>query len=129
MKASSPAILETCAIALSGLCLIHCLVLPFLALSLPFFVAFERAEWVHYVFAGIALPLSFFGLRYGCTHHKASRGLIACAALGCLALMFGAVSWPSERWGIVITVCGSLLISAAHIYNRFLCIQQPRKTR
>ncbi|WP_159088803.1 MerC family mercury resistance protein, partial [Xanthomonas fragariae] len=39
-------LLDSSSIALSGLCLLHCLALPLLAAALPLFGAWSQAEWV-----------------------------------------------------------------------------------
>ncbi|WP_162953530.1 MerC family mercury resistance protein, partial [Pseudomonas aeruginosa] len=48
MRASASA-LDSSAIALSSLCLLHCLALPLLAAALPLLGRWEQAEWVHVV--------------------------------------------------------------------------------
>ena len=57
MKSPSAALLDAGAVALSSLCLLHCLALPLLAAALPLFGVWAEAEWVHLVFVAIALPL------------------------------------------------------------------------
>lgn len=62
MKSSQAALLDASAVALSSLCLLHCLALPLLAAALPLFGAWAEAEWVHAVFVAIALPVTGFAL-------------------------------------------------------------------
>jgi len=62
MKSSQAALLDASAVALSSLCLLHCLALPLLAAALPLFGAWAEAEWVHAVFVAIALPITGFAL-------------------------------------------------------------------
>ena len=49
---------DTVAIGLSGLCLAHCLALPIFASLLPIAGAWAEAAWVHWLFVGIAAPVS-----------------------------------------------------------------------
>ena len=62
MKSPSAALLDAGAVALSSLCLLHCLALPLLAAALPLFGVWAEAEWVHLVFVAIALPMTGFAL-------------------------------------------------------------------
>lgn len=61
MRATA-SLLDSSAIALSGLCLLHCLALPLLAATLPLLGAWSRAEWIHVMFATAAVPLSGYAL-------------------------------------------------------------------
>lgn len=62
MKSPSAALLDAGAVALSSLCLLHCLALPLLAAALPLFGTWAEAEWVHLLFVAIALPLTGYAL-------------------------------------------------------------------
>ncbi|HBN54822.1 MAG TPA: hypothetical protein DD456_12580, partial [Stenotrophomonas sp.] len=59
---NTAALFDASAVALSTLCLLHCLALPLLAALLPLFGAWSEAEWVHGVFVLIAAPLSGYAL-------------------------------------------------------------------
>ncbi|KAF1712378.1 hypothetical protein CSC70_02320 [Pseudoxanthomonas kalamensis DSM 18571] len=117
MKRSPAAVLDASAVVLSTLCLIHCLALPLLAALLPLFGAWAHDEWVHVVFAGVALPLS--GLALWRAHRQAplpaAMWLMATAGLG--GLVLGAAGWPSHDWETPVTVGGSLLLVATHLWN------------
>ena len=117
MKTSTNAFLDASAMTLSGLCLVHCLLLPVLALFLPFLAVWTQAEWVHFVFAGIAMPLSGFALWHARVRHGLPLIRVFFAILAFAGLLFGAFDWPSEHWGTAITVCCSLMIAFIHLSN------------
>lgn len=103
------------AISLSGVCLVHCLALPFLAVTLPFLGVFAEAEWVHWLFITLAVPASALALR-------ASGGwrlwpLLTGAILGLALLIAGAAGWPDHDLEIYLTVSGGLALAAVHALN------------
>lgn len=49
---------DRAAVTLSILCIIHCLALPVAAIALPFLSVVAEAEWVHWVFAILAVLAS-----------------------------------------------------------------------
>ena len=103
------------AISLSGLCLVHCLALPVLALSLPILGAFADAEWVHWLFVVLALPVSMIALLGG--PGQLSRGLVTAALVGLSLLIAGAAGWPDHDWETALTVAGGLVLASVHLIN------------
>ena len=104
------------AISLSSLCLVHCLALPVLASLLPLAGAWAQADWVHWVFAFVAAPLSAWTLTR--PHpHGLPRGAIALATLGATLLFSGAAEFPTHDLETPITVTGGLLLATAHLIN------------
>lgn len=109
------------AIALSGACIAHCLILPIVAVALPAFSPVLdhviAAEWVHWAFVALAIPTSWIAFK------TASQplwlvGLIRVTAiLGLVGLVAGASGWPSHSLETALTVLGALTIAAAHIVN------------
>jgi hypothetical protein len=91
---NTAALFDASAVALSTLCLLHCLALPLLAALLPLFGAWSEAEWVHGVFVLIAAPLSGYALWRGDQHGV-----------------------PGERAETPLTVAGSLALAGAHLWN------------
>jgi hypothetical protein len=102
------------AIGLSGLCLAHCLALPIAASLLPAIGAWAQAEWVHWLFALVAAPVSLWTLVRPSTRSPAVIGL---ALLGLSLLFAGAAEFPSHDLETPITVFGSLLLAVAHGLN------------
>jgi hypothetical protein len=117
MKRISPALFDASVMALSGLCLAHCLALPLLASLLPLFGAWSEAEWMHAAFAGVALPLSSYTLWRAHQHRRLPVGLWTMAIGGLIGLLLGALGWPAHTLETPITVSGSLLVAGAHIWN------------
>ena len=108
--------LDASALGLSGLCLIHCLLLPVAAAFVPALVVISHAEWVHTAFLLVALPTTGLALWSVNRHHRPPVGLIAVAFLGLICLLLGALHWP-EGFEEQVTVLGSLLLVATHIWN------------
>lgn len=119
MKSSLPAYswADLSAVALSGLCLLHCLALPVLAALLPVFGAWSDSEWLHAVFVLFAVPLSLTALLRAHARRRLPPRLWLMAALGLAALAAGALGWPRAAWETAITVGGSLLLVGAHAWN------------
>lgn len=102
------------AIGLSGLCLVHCLVLP-LALGLaPAALVWAEAEWVHGLLFLMALPVSLWTLAGSSDR---SWPLIGLAGLGLALLAAGAAGFPSHDLETPVTVAGALLLATAHGLN------------
>ncbi|KAB7769731.1 MerC family mercury resistance protein [Xanthomonas maliensis] len=125
------ALLDGSAIALSSLCLLHCLALPLLASALPLLGTWSQAEWVHVVFATLAVPLSGYAL--WSTHRRQALPLAVwtLAILGLAALVLGASEQVPPWLETRITVGGSLLLASAHLLNlrwrgRPACRHRPR---
>lgn len=103
------------AMSLSGLCLVHCLALPVLALGLPFLGVFAEAEWVHVLFVAIAVPIS--GLALLGAARRRSGGLILGALAGLGLLAAGAAGWPDHQYETLLTVTGGLVLATVHALN------------
>lgn len=117
MKPASPALLDLGAVALSGLCLLHCLALPLLAAALPLFGSWAEAEWVHLLFVAIALPLTVHALRLAHRSRPLPAAAWASAAFGLALLLAGALGWPSHDAETAMTVAGGLVLAATHGWN------------
>ncbi|MCC4608057.1 MerC domain-containing protein [Xanthomonas campestris] len=115
MRATT-SLLDSSAIALSGLCLLHCLALPLLAAALPLLGAWSRAEWVHVVFATAAVPLSGYALWSTHRRHPLPPPVWVLAICGLTGLVLGA-SGLAGAWETPITVVGSLLLASTHLVN------------
>jgi hypothetical protein len=102
------------AIGLSGLCLAHCLALPLLAGLLPLAGAWAGAEWVHWLFAAVAAPVSLWTL---VRPTDRAAGVVVLALAGLTLLFAGAAGFPSHELETPLTVTGGLLLAAAHLIN------------
>lgn len=107
---------DSVAASLSGLCLVHCLALPFLLLWIGADQAlFGGSGWVHLLLLGTALPVSGFTLVRGMRHHHMLRpALVAGAGF---AFMVAGVLQQVESTETLLTVTGALLVGIAHFGN------------
>jgi len=113
----TPTLLDAGAIALSTLCLLHCLALPLLAAALPLMGVWAEAEWVHVVFVAIAAPTTGFALWRAHRQHPLPALALLSAGAGLLFLLAGAAGWPSHDAETPMTVAGSLLLASTHVWN------------
>ena len=108
---------DTAAIALSMLCLVHCLALPIAISLLPAAThLLDVPEEVHAILFQVAAPISAFAIAAGYRRHGfLLPALIAAVALGLIGLgAFGGLSVLLESG---VSVVGSLLLVAAHVAN------------
>lgn len=117
MKPSDARVFDASAIGLSGLCMLHCLALPVLGALLPALAAWSHAEWVHAAFVLLAFPLAGVALWRSHRVRPLPAPLWALSACGLVALTLGALGWPVEAWETPITVAGSTMLAAAHVWN------------
>jgi hypothetical protein len=111
--------LDGVAVALSGACLVHCLILPIAAASLPIFTGAAHAEWIHWVFVAIAVPTSLVALMHD-RHSKSLILILRAIAVGGLSLLaFGALGWPNHDAGSTLTILGGVILAVAHLVNYF----------
>jgi hypothetical protein len=112
------AMLDRAAVMLSGLCLLHCLALPFLLVSLPALSALTAGH-LHAQMLIVALPVSAIALGLGFRRHG-SRYVLTFGALGMLLLVVGG-TLAHTYYGIVadrsFTVSGALVLAVTHYYN------------
>jgi hypothetical protein len=108
------------AIALSAICIVHCLAVPVLVAVLPIIaVSFGESQHFHGLMLWLVVPTSFAGLSLGYRLHRRS-GLIALGAVGVALLVLAAV-YGHETWyppiEVLVSVAGSLLLGGSHWLN------------
>lgn len=113
MMRSTPraAAIDGSAIVLSGLCLIHCLMLPILSAALPIAGVIGEAEWLHQAFVAAALPFAGIAL-LSKQITPLSGGLIV---LGCAGLVIGAFVEALHDYETLLTVIGASFLAAGHM--------------
>lgn len=115
---SSPSSLyDRVAVALSAFCILHCLALPILAISLPFLSAMAEAEWVHWALAVLAVAASSMVALSG--PNARVPGFLIPAGFGS-AFIVGALF--VEPYGLdeaIPTVIGGVLLATAHLRRLF----------
>jgi hypothetical protein len=113
--------LDGAAIGLSGLCLLHCLALPFFAGALPLLMPFAESH-LHAQMLYFAVPLSAVAIGIGYSRHRNPRVVLAAIA-GIFLLSVGATVAHGSL-GLVadrlFTISGSLVLAAAHLWNGLL---------
>lgn len=109
------------AIALSTLCVVHCILTPVLLIALPALgsMAIFEHELFHQILLFFVLPVGLIALTAGFRHH---RNLATFAyGLSGLALLTAAGTFAHDLVGevgeTVLTVIASILIVYAHIQN------------
>ena len=115
------AIGDKIAIALSSLCVVHCIITPILLIALPALgsVAFLDHEVFHQILLFFVLPVGGIALTAGYRHHK-SAAILGSGLLGLLLLtLAGTVAHDvvGEIGETVLTIVASLFIVYAHIQN------------
>lgn len=120
--------LDKAAVALSGLCLVHCLALPLIVALFPIFGAeiVDHATF-HQIILIVVVPTTVLALGAGYNRHRRLSVPIL-GALGVVALVvaaFAVHALGTELAERGVTVAGGLLIAAAHIQNFRLTRAQP----
>lgn len=118
-SALKPAVmLDRVAVMLSGLCLLHCLALPFLLVSLPAISAFSEGH-LHAQMLLLAIPVSVIALAFGFRRHG-SRYIVAFGVLGMLLLVIGGTV-AHTYYGLVadraFSISGALVLAVTHYFN------------
>jgi len=109
----------------SGICLVHCLLTPFLISLFPGLVPYLPGDaWFHRALAAGILLLGGAAFAPGYRLHR-RKSLLALVGIG-IALIL-AVAWSGESLPhpleLPLSVSGSLMLVAAHLLNRSFCRQ------
>lgn len=109
------------AIALSTVCIVHCLAMPLLAALLPLAAVTWAGGDAHFhaLMLWLVVPTSIVGFGMGYrVHHRA--GIVAAAAVF-LAMLSAAALWGHKAWTPAaetgVSVLASLALAAAHWRN------------
>ena len=117
-SASQSDMLDKAAVALSGLCLLHCLLMPVIITALPFFGQFSERH-LHAEILIIVLPISLIALSIGFRRH-ADKRVVGWGIAGLLLLIIGA-TLAHSMYGVVadrmLAITGSVILAAAHYRN------------
>lgn len=111
-------VLDQVAVALSGICLLHCLLLPFAVAVLPFLGQFSD-DHLHVEMLVVVVPVSVIALYLGFRRH----GHVGIVALGLVGLSLLAVGGTIAHalYGLLadrtLTVAGSLILAVTHYRN------------
>jgi carbon starvation protein CstA len=115
-------------IAMSVVCLVHCLMLPLAIAALPLVAAqWLEANTFHTAMALALVPVALFaavpGLRM---HGRVSVGVAMAAGLSLLSTAaFAGERLLSQEWVTGLTVVGGTILVTAHAVNLALCRSCP----
>jgi hypothetical protein len=122
-------IADRTAIALSALCVVHCLLLPVAIAMLPALAALGLDnEAFHGWMVVVVLPVSAIALVMGCRRHG-RPGMLALGSMGLVILILAVVAGHEvlgETGERLTTVLGALLIAFSHYRNFILCQRAER---
>lgn len=110
--------LDRWAIAVSGLCVVHCLAIPLTLVLMPSVSAglAEDQTLTHWLLLALALPISALALWSGHRQHPSTLTL-GLGLAGLVLLTLGVSHWLGERLEIPLTVAGGVGLIAAHWRN------------
>lgn len=116
--------LDTAAVLLSGVCMLHCLALPIILTILPVMnVSILDERTFHLVMIVFILPVSVIALSIGCRQHKDKLTIIL-GTIGLLVLTVTAF-YGHTLFGLtgerLVTSVGGLILASAHIQNYRCC--------
>jgi hypothetical protein len=108
------------AIALSTICIVHCLAMPFLVALLPITAwAIGGDGHFHSLMLWLVVPTSVLGFGLGVRVHRRA-GIVALGAVAVAALAAAAL-WGHEKWDpsveVLVNVAASVALAAAHWRN------------
>ena len=106
----------------SGLCLLHCLLLPVLVVTLPTF-SLIADEAVHRLLLALLAPLLVLAVARGYARHR-RLGASAVLFTGFALLLTGGFS-GNEALEVPLTTLGSLVLIAGHGLNAWWCRRCP----
>lgn len=108
--------LDLYAAGLSALCLVHCLALPLLALSLPLISGVSENPLVHRALVLLAAPATLW-VGWQSLPVSTQRTFFLTAFSGLALLLISAFVEPVAVYDEPITVAGSLLLAFGHLWR------------
>lgn len=116
---SNVRLFDIAGMALSLLCLVHCLALPFILSALPWLVPdLAGDEMTHKILALCVIPVGSMGLIGGYRHHRQLWiplwGMAGLICIGCAAF---AVEQLGEQVEHGLSILGSIQLVLAHFFN------------
>lgn len=116
--------MDTAAVVLSGVCMLHCLALPIALTILPIVnVTLLDESTFHLIMMVVILPISVVALSIGCRQHKDKLTLVL-GSIGLVILTITAI-FGHDLLGLtgerIVTSIGGLILAAAHIQNYRCC--------
>ena len=120
-SSSHASVLDHVAITLSGLCLVHCLLLPVVVLALPLLAQFNETHFhVQMLIAVVPVSLIAFALAY---RRHSNKAIVAWGTVG-VAIIFAGGTVAHANFGTLadslLTIAGSIILATSHFFNNRL---------
>ncbi|MGB1801096.1 MAG: MerC domain-containing protein [Gammaproteobacteria bacterium] len=116
--------LDSVAISVSVLCILHCLLTPLLLIAIPVMSSTILAEELfHKLLVALVLPVSLFALSIGCRRHR-DRKVLLLGSIGLfflVAVAFFGHELLGELGEKIATVISGLILAVGHFRNYRLC--------
>lgn len=106
-------------ISASLLCVLHCLLTPFLILLMPVLGEWTSHTTFHSLIVFIVVPVAVWALWNGYRAHRLKR-VIVLGTLG-LALLCVAMVVPNPQYETVFMIVAGLTLASAHLSNIRAC--------
>jgi len=109
-------------LALSGACLLHCLILPVAVIAAPSASAWLGAteNTVHWLLVLVAIGISGWALHAGYKRHGAAAVMVL-GGLGLVVMVIGAAHLFGRAAETALTLGGAGIVAAAHVINLRMC--------
>jgi len=115
-KESKPGFWDRVGIGLSGICAIHCLLVPVIVALLPLWPAFEEFhEYTHLIFFIAISPAVYLSLRR--RHSSPKITILLLSGLGVIFIAWYLNDQLGEYGEAGITLVGSILLISGHWMN------------
>ncbi len=113
-----PSGMDRFAIALSGLCLLHCLVIPVVIVMAPALsgLVLGTETTVHWIFLGLAVPTSIWALWRGYRRCRQLNAIVLGVA-GLLVMFLGVSHLFDPVLEVPLTLVGVTMVVVAHVLN------------
>ncbi|MEM8799136.1 MAG: MerC domain-containing protein [Pseudomonadota bacterium] len=112
--------LDAIGIGLSGLCIVHCLLMPLVVVALPALAGSTvEGVWGHALLLAIAIPVSVTAFVSGLRSHGGVRPSII-GGLGLLLMTSALLPWWTEAGERAITIIGVVVLASGHFINQRL---------
>lgn len=118
------ALLDRLGLAISSLCLAHCVISIVLVTGLGFASQFLLAPEIHEFGLIAAVMVVILAIGWGALNHRRPAPIIA-ALIG-LSFMAGALSMPHDYREMLMTIVGVGFVAFAHVLNMRVGLHQPR---
>ena len=121
-------ICDRAAIALSGLCLVHCLLLPVIIALLPLLNQVSATHF-HAQMLLVVVPVSLFAFALGFRRHG-NHAIIAWGTTGIAILATGGIVAHASYGALadtLMTIAGSIVLAISHYFNNRLTRHVPAR--